>query len=660
MVPFTRNLIATTLALTAVAVAGPNVQPERFVAVLENGDRVVGAMVDNWARPGDKPRLGARPLTDPANPLRWLCDTSLDDAGQPEAFVEFVTGDRLAGTVVQTSDSDDESSSVCAWPYLVIEPNPLQHLRNSRNVASRRLRVVQGMVRRVVWQAGRGPLHESNMLRRRDGRMVRFRGVRFRNNSVLLLLDRSTVEIQFDEIAELNLAQAQPYDACLDELTVLSPDLAGRLMQVETASGMIATTSERRFRPMPYNDRENPDQWYHLIHPAWSLDAFAVPCCDIRLRRYFHPEQVPLTRIKPVRTENRSVICSAWRYRKNLNVLGHPLASGGRTYGWGFGVHGDSRLEFMLPPIATAFRAEVGIDRNSGTGGCVRTVVLLQPMAASSPPRAKGPPITLHTSSVLVGSQKTADTGVLKFPANRIGHRRLVLSVDPMNRNHPAGADPLDIRDSLDWLEPMVQLDRDALATEVRRRLTQCIPAWRGWSLGGGLAAGVRMVGHWDAMSGQGANYRFAVSTDKGAGTLILTRKVTVTKGNVQLAIVAARLADMSDPAVIKVAVDGRQVAAADLSIRYTGDEEPAPLRISLDEWTNHDVVLTITLTPKKANAAKLVIDWRAIAFTGRGAQNVRATVTPFGPRTRPRGEDWSSRSPVKTFALLESTLCCR
>ena len=103
---------------------------------------------------------------------------------------------------------------------------------------------------------------------------------------------------------------------------------------------------------------------------------------------------------------------------------------------------------------------------------------------------------------------------------------------------------------------------------------------------------------------------------------------------------------------------DGKQVAAADLSIRYTGDEEPAALRVSLDEWINRDVVLTITLEPKKPNAAKLVIDWRVIALTGGGAQNVGTTVTPCSRRTRPRGEDWPSRSPAKTSSPLESKLC--
>ena len=617
MVKFARNLIATVLVSTAAAVAGVNAQPERFVASFENGDRITGPEVDNWARPGDKPSLSGRPLTDPANPLRWLCDTSLSDAPQPEAFVEFVSGDRLPGTVVWTSDTRSETSSLRVPPYFVVETD-LRLMRNSRNVGLRRMRVVRQMVRRIVWESGRTLTYAPNTLRRRDGRLMRFNSARLRKNSAIVLLDAGTAEIPFDELAELNLAQTEPWAACLDELAVLSPDLDDRLLQLETTKGVIATTSVRRFRPMPYNDRENSDRWYHLIHPAWSLDAFAVSCGNIRIRRYFRPEQVPLTRIRPVRTENRSMICPLWRHQTNRNVAGCQLASGGRLYGWGFGVHGESRLEFTLPSIATEFRTRVGIDRLAGAGGCVRTAVFLQPMAVNSPAQAKGPPATLHTSNILVGSQKTIDTGTIKLPENRNGHRRLVLSVDPMNRNHPGGADPLDIRDSLDWLEPTVELDRRALSAEARRRLAKCIPAWRGWSPNKGWTDRAKLVGLWDAMSGQGANYRFAVRTEKGAKPLVLTRKVAVGPGNVQLTIIAARLADVSDPAVIKVSVDGRQVAAGDLSIRCTGDEEPEALRVSLDEWINRDVVLTITVAAKEPKAAELVIDWRVIALTGR------------------------------------------
>jgi len=604
------------LLAAAMTTAAVGERPERFIGVFENGDRVAGAKLRNWARPGDKPSLSGRRLLDAQNPLRWLCDTSLSDASQPAAFVEFTSGDRLPGSVVFSSDAGSETPGVSVRSYLVVESGA--RLRNSRNAILNRIRVARQMVRRIVWEARRTPVYTPNTLRCRNGRWLRFRSARFRRNSVVLLLDAGTAEIPFDELAELNLAQAEPWDACRDELAVLSPCLDDRLVQLETTKGVIATASVQRFRPMPYNDRENPDRWYHLIHAAWSLDAFAVPCGEIRIRRYFRPEHVPMTRIKPVRTENRSMICSLWRYQTNRNVAGCQLASGGRLYGWGFGVHGESRLEFILPPIAAVFRTRIGIDRLAGVGGCVRTAVSVHSTAVNSSSRLTGSHATLHTSGILVGSRKTIDTGTLSLPGNQGARRRLVLSVDPMNRNHPDGADPLDIRDSLDWLEPTVELDRRALSAELRRRLVRCIPAWRGWSPGKGWTDRAKLVGLWDAMSGQGANYRFAVRTGKGAKPLVLTRKVTVGPGNVQLTIVAARLADMSDPAVIKVSVNGRQVGAGDLPIRCTGDEEPEALRISLDEWLNRDIVLKITVVPRKPGAANLVIDWRVIALTGR------------------------------------------
>lgn len=602
------------LASTAIAATAGDVRPARFVAAFENGDYVTGPKVTDWARPGGTPRLKGRWLTDPANHVRWLCDTSLAAAAMPAAFVEFHSGDRLPGEVSSASADNGEPSGLSAPPYLVVDLGA--RLKNSRNTNLTRLRIARRMVRRIVWKARGANRYEPGTLRRRNGRTLRFLEIRFGKDSVTLLLDRGTAEVLFKDIAELHLRQTGSWDTYFDELAALSPGLDARLFQLETTTGVIATASTGRFRAMPYSDRDNPERWYHLIHPAWSLDAFAVRCGEVRVRCYFRPQEVPLTRIRPTRVENRSVISSVWPCQVNRNVLGGPLQSGGRLYGWGFGVHGDSRLQFPLPPIARTFRTRVGIDRHVGAGGCVRTKVLLNESAGTATPRGKSHSTALHTSDVLVGSQETADTGLLRLPLNRnVKGRGLVLSVDPMNFNGPKGADPLDIRDTLDWLEPTVELDRKALAAEVRRRLVQCIPAWRGWSLDKGQADQIQLLGHWDALPSQGANYRFAVRP--GKMPLVLRRTVTVGASGMRLAVAATRLPDVSDPAVLEVRVEGKQVARRELPVRRTGEKEPPPLTVPLDRWSGRRVRLEIALAPKDPKAARLAIDWRGIVITG-------------------------------------------
>ena len=43
-----------------------------------------------------------------------------------------------------------------------------------------------------------------------------------------------------------------------------------------------------------------------------------------------------------------------------------------------------------------------------------------------------------------------------------------MLVADPVIEDAPPGTDPLDIRDSLDWFEPLLLVDRQKLREEVR------------------------------------------------------------------------------------------------------------------------------------------------------------------------------------------------
>src|SRR5690606_35856852 len=89
----------------------------------------------------------------------------------------------------------------------------------------------------------------------------------------------------------------------------------------------------------------------------------------------------------------------------------------------------------------------------------------------------------LFTSDVLIGCETIAETGRVAFPAQAEGSRGLVLAVDAVAQQRPAGADPFDIRDTLNWLEPEVELDAAVLQSEVKQRLFQALPALARWRL---------------------------------------------------------------------------------------------------------------------------------------------------------------------------------
>ena len=233
----------------------------------------------------------------------------------------------------------------------------------------------------------------------------------------------------FDEIAELHLPAADVWKAYYDEVAALSPDLKTRLFQIETTTGLIATASPLRFAVAPFSNRANADFWHHVIQPAWSLDAFAVLHRDVRMRRYFLPHEVPLSRITSRIAPSGGMAVwgtATWHLQVNRNVHGGRLRSGGNLFGWGVGVHGRSSLEFPLPPAARVFRTRLGLDRRVGRGGCVKGIVQLKTLAKTAAAETAQLKLLFQTRP-LVGSKTVADTGNVTLPALPAGARRSLI-----------------------------------------------------------------------------------------------------------------------------------------------------------------------------------------------------------------------------------------
>jgi hypothetical protein len=67
----------------------------------------------------------------------------------------------------------------------------------------------------------------------------------------------------------------------------------------------------------------------------------------------------------------------------------------------------------------------------------------------------------------LIGSDEVIDTGTIELPRSSTGRRVLLLVADSEHEGRPPGADPFDIRDSMDWLEPHLELDLRRLKADV-------------------------------------------------------------------------------------------------------------------------------------------------------------------------------------------------
>jgi len=257
-------------------------------------------------------------------------------------------------------------------------------------------------------------------------------------------------------------------------------DIASAEEKLRSIRGEIAQASERReqywVRLESYKAKRdalpgpagNPNSWLHMIQPAWSLEPLWVPFNTIRMRWCFPVDKFPLSRAGPTKAVSPAML----QWRTNRNSDGGLLRSGGRLHGWGFGVHAYSELSFALPSAVVAFNSRLGLDHLVEAGGCVRAKVYFG--------STKSKPV--YESSLLIGSKKTINTGAIRIPTSPEGRINLILQVDPVSRDHPPQADPLNIRDKLDWLEPQLTFDPGRLRGEVRRYIGSHVGAWRGWT----------------------------------------------------------------------------------------------------------------------------------------------------------------------------------
>lgn len=597
----------------------------RYVAVFESGERVGANRIDGWARPSDSPSIDGRPLFDEGDPLRWLVDTQPVERMPAADIIEFFSGDRLPAVVVGYSPGATSPYRPAVPPHLVVRP--VVPLKDSRNEDVRQLRIRPEMVRR--WWTGRyaaalltddqrgdapvsAPPLEPSTAETVDGRRFAVRRARFAADGLTLLSETGLERIAYEQLAEYQFPSTDPWPLYYDELAALSPGLSNRLVQLEASGGLVATTSVERYRPLSFNDTRRPDRWHHLIHPAWSLDAFAVPHGEVRSRCYFSPDRVPLSHVAAVGEKNDSAVHPAWRAQFNRNAYGGPLQSSGKAFGWGLGVHGQCELAFPLPACVTGFESRVGIDDAAFGGGRARASVVI---------RRGDRTTSLWSSDELYGWKPAVQCDAGEFAPDLISPSspaaQLVLSVDSLPDAAGESVDPLDLRDAVDWLEPALLLDREALLDEVAQRRWQSIPALDGWTIVApeeDAQAAPELIGHWDAELGRGADYRRAM---RFRDRVVLQRRVEVPSIEAQLVVFAGRHAD-SAKARLNIEAEGSPLANREIALRYTNEHEPPPIVARLGPWNGKTInVRLIVSHDGEVNEEKengdLIVDWRSI-----------------------------------------------
>lgn len=464
--------IVLLFALVAPPPASAAPPRERFEARLADGSRVVGNQLRDWHSNDTEPQLDEQKLLTPANPFRWLVDRQRQPARTPYPAVELSSGDRLPGLVVAFRGGDERTYPVEPDSLLVRTSVDLQP---PSSTTAPFVGVDLRFVRRVVWVESPQRRWEPGTAWLRDGRRVRFRAAQFNPQGVRLRTADGVRTLSFDELAEIQLPAKDPWEQYWNEIALLTADGRTRMLQLETSDGLIATASLARFRAFRRGSPTEFEKWVHGVHPAWSDQVLWAPGRTIWMRRSFAAHEPPLSRFAPSSSTSRSSLNGSphpWRVDRNRD--GRPLRSNGQQFGWGFGGHAFWQLQFPLDPRVRRFRGEFGLDYAAGSGGSVRGQVALADSEQSSPTeRAESPD--------MIGRREPHRFDV-ELPGRQPG-RVLQLTADPLNKSEPRGADPLDIRDAVDWLEPYLVLDEQAVRRELAERSMHLLPAWSQWTV---------------------------------------------------------------------------------------------------------------------------------------------------------------------------------
>lgn len=621
----------------------------RYLAAFADGSRLEGNSLVGWNTPESSPTLDGRLLLLPDNPIRWLRDRSLRPAETPEAFIELVSGDRLPGIV--TGYRRPQAGSFEATPahFLV---KPAVALERPGTSPLETIRVVERFVRRIVWQHRAVDRYEPGRLFFRDGRSLAFRSARVTDEGVQVLLEDGNQKAGFGEIAELHLPAVDPWESYCEELAAISPAARTPLIQLLDTQGLVVTTSLERLVPAVAGAPNEASRWLHVVQPAWSLETLWVRNEGIWLRRLFRPDRPPLSRLQP-RVASSSPLGGGERpLQSDKNVEGGLLASGGDEFGWGFGVHAPCLLRFPLPAWAVGVESVVGLDRIAAAGGCARGRISV---VAKGKEAATGK--RLYESPFLVGSGKSEGSGLLVIPGDA-PHDELVLEADMAHVGRPAGADPLDIRDLVDWLEPILWLDPVRLTAEVRKRIGGRIPAWEGWNLAAASQESVTFANFFTELE-KNRPGAFRLAVHAAEAPLVLRREIEIRPQDQYLVAAAYVVRDGLPGPHLEVRIDGDLVADYVVPSRRGAkdDSQPVapPLVVPLAPYVGHKITIEVSQT---SAAAVVPVDWRLLRLSEhlptlfRGfedaAQFVSAVDPPRGEATLVEEEAHSGKASVK------------
>lgn len=411
-----------------------------FRVVFKNNEVFAGKAIRNWDGPGKNPDLDGRALVDPANPIRFFQNLTIKELKPLAApYIELTNGDVLPGKVLDILEGS---------PHTNVPEHAVVSLSGSVHswlAQEGTVRIRFDRIRRIVLaETTNGDLRPGQLVLI-DGRVVPFTRHRFTDSGVRVLNDEASESAAWNEVAEFYPAADSILSselAILDDLLAPCPTADSRLGRITTEDGAVLTFREAMLVP----ERSVNGMPHHGVQPTWALDMIRVNFARIAMISFREHNQIALSMLPATALTESSATGFVWKWQKDRSIRNRILASGTAVADFGVGSHSYSEISFALPTGATTFSASVGIDKSVDRGGCVQVRILRGAEQVDQNPAWQ--------SGYLVGKQEPVAVSV---PLS--GFQQVVLVTDYGHAGRPAGSDPFDIRDEVNWMAPLVTMD---------------------------------------------------------------------------------------------------------------------------------------------------------------------------------------------------------
>jgi len=486
-----------------------------------------------------RPAIGKRRLFDPKNPALMVSDTTLT-ARLDGPYVEFANGDILPGRIIENSVSEHRGLAPLGAAILVYDPL-VSMGRWRRNV----VRVRSESIARIVGAAGRSgtsPILPGQVVLR-NGAQITAKSVRWRPDGLRILTGSGVTTATWDQIAEFRRPKIDRKAELLRDQLICKPVESDFLCRMTAAAGAVLTYHCRRIQSSVARGR-----CLQVVQPSWAMDGICVPLDQVVSESYRGTDEIPLASLPAKVLVQKSMTGFNWPWRRNRGLRGQRMAIGRLQSDTGVAMHSYSEIAFELPKSSVSFSSWAGIDRSAGRGGCVRCRIHLDDVSNK--------PVWI--SGFMLGSSEPVRIDIPDLK----GARRLVLVVEFAHKDRPKGADPLDIRDEVSWLRPMVRINRsamDAAALDLFDRFPELV----GWSISPEMKKRISVRSFYDPRRAKWFNTMVLdAGRDRGAkiAPLILTRELDVNLSNAWLMTATGRDASGPRGYRLTVHVNGKQV----------------------------------------------------------------------------------------------------